>query len=811
MSKVLAFFATILIFCATTHAKELSIEEVQQGVCRVTSMTNGGWFRKTDISMGSGTVYKETADKYYILTNGHVIGGGSSATVEFFRDGYKSVAIPAKIEYTVFRNGTSLDMSVISIDKHIFDKTPNKPRVIQIAPQAYQYKSKDKIYGAGCPNGRWCQLWFARINNVEPNTITFNMPPEGGQSGSGILTTIKDKNGENHTVLVGILSWRYGDDGASQYGGGIGLSRIYDIFKNDKPQPDRINASWKCASKISEVANGKCRLCGKSKEEHYVLWNKKTDSARKDASGQYVLFCEHELSDKSIVQPYETIVKFVDYTKWPGCDRPRPPQNPNPGPPSQEGPPNGGIWPDDSDNAPAPPNAPPSEDEPPTTPESPKEDSRVAELQKRIDSLIGQIKNLEGSNTGLDSQLKVLKNKMTELEAEKSKLEAESSTAKKTAAELESKVTSVVKEKTAIEKALEETKGKIQAVVAEKQEVELNLAHTSSSLDKSFKKNIELEAKVVNTSDELVAEKTEKQKVAEKLAKLTEEHKDQLNKVNIPYISENFGGLGEALSGLFAMLASGAFFTTLWHKFIYPQLVKRLGWFPTQIIGFVGKRKLRKYIDSQKKTSDETVSSGYNNNEAGDIIPDSKPAPELQPESTIELPEIPTKKVISNMSSISVVDIPVKQVNTAASTVSISDIEQKEVKSNNFPTQLFLQNNDTLLGFSPKEWAIKQGLYKQAVKLLREGRLLLPDKSQPLNWEKIGQIIEDYVEERFYTEVKLVDMTPTSNIRDVAYEGYLYYQAVQKLKRGEFNVLGYKEAADAVERYVRQQFMTKTR
>lgn len=122
-----------------------------------------------------------------------------------------------------------------------------------------------------------------------------------------------------------------------------------------------------------------------------------------------------------------------------------------------------------------------------------------------------------------------------------------------------------------------------------------------------------------------------------------------------------------------------------------------------------------------------------------------------------------------------------------------------------------MQNNDSLLGLSAKEWAVKQGIYQKAVKLLKEGRLILPDKSKPLNWEKIGQVIDDYVEESFYTEVKLVDMTPTNNIHHEAYLGYLYYQAVQKLKRGEFNVLGYKEAAEAIERYVRQEFMKKVK
>ena len=39
--------------------------------------------------------------------------------------------------------------------------------------------------------------------------------------------------------------------------------------------------------------------------------------------------------------------------------------------------------------------------------------------------------------------------------------------------------------------------------------------------------------------------------------------------------------------------------------------------------------------------------------------------------------------------------------------------------------------------------------------------------------------------------------------------GFLYRQAVRKLKRGEFNVLGYKDIAKAIEQWVKTEFLKR--
>jgi hypothetical protein len=615
------------------------------------------------------------------------------------------------------------------------------------------------------------------------------MPPEGGQSGSAVLTTITDAKGEKHTAISGILSWRYGEEGKQQWGGGLSLKRTYEIFKSQKPTKDRIPSSWKCAAEVMNA--GKCQRCGKAPNEHYVIYDPRSNRATLTDDGKTALYCDFPTAGLTNAM----VITYKDYlVKRPGCDRPNPQPGPGDGgPPSEDGPPNGGVWPDELEPNPAPP-----AEEPETPTPIPQKDPRITELENRIASLNNQIKALEGSNAGLDAQVKVFKDQLAKLEAEKKALEdaKKSTETAKTAAE-----------KAAAEKAAALAAAQDKLAKEEEAKKQLNSANEKLSAEKAAtdKKLGEAVKTAADTEKKLVAESSSKEEMAKRLAELAEKHKDSLNSLNIPYISSAFGGLGEFLSMVFGALASGAIMTTIWHKFIYPQLVKRLGWFPAKIIGYVAKRKLRKYIEPEKKSSDETVGSGYNNSSGQDVIPTAPPAPYLQPESTIELPEAMIK------------DMATRPVESRTVSVSIGNLPQKPVASPkpaaplDYPTEFFTQNNNSFQGMSVREWAIKSGLYKVAVQKLGAGQLVLSNGTAPANGKKAAQSIEDYVTDRFVDQIRLSNMEPVGNLYHEAYLGFLYWEAVQKLGRGEFSVLGHKEAAEAIDRYVKNEFMKKVR
>ena len=84
LMQVMIFLAMMMLFPALGFAQPLTMDEALEGVCRVTTRT----------AAGSGTVFQEDEDKYYILTNGHVIERSKRGHLEFFQDGYKSALLP---------------------------------------------------------------------------------------------------------------------------------------------------------------------------------------------------------------------------------------------------------------------------------------------------------------------------------------------------------------------------------------------------------------------------------------------------------------------------------------------------------------------------------------------------------------------------------------------------------------------------------------------------------------------------------------------------------------------------------------------
>ena len=110
-----------------------------------------------------------------------------------------------------------------------------------------------------------------------------------------------------------------------------------------------------------------------------------------------------------------------------------------------------------------------------------------------------------------------------------------------------------------------------------------------------------------------------------------------------------------------------------------------------------------------------------------------------------------------------------------------------------------------------EELAFYAHLYKEAVELLKRDRLIVTKKSAPFkvnSQTKAADAIDSYVQNQFLKRVS----SATINRHILYHEamiGFLYKQAIARLKRGEFNVLGYKEVAESVEKWVKTQFMKR--
>lgn len=275
----------MLLFATTVDAKELTLTEVMQATCRVTVEKKNQFDQRAGYTRGSGTVIKEDANKYYILTNGHVASKtGSNVKVEFFNDGFKSAYMPAKVIWRYYNQGTSADAAILEISKSEFKEF--KPRIIPIAPKTHFLNVGDRIYGAGNPAGRWSMAWYARIIRKGPNRIYFNMAPEGGQSGSGILSKVVI-NGEPFTRVSGIVTWRITDNGIV-YGGGVSLSRLYALLEGTATA-DPIPQFYRFPVSTGNI----CRNCQQHKHDHYFI--RKADGQAVQENGRTKLFCSKNL------------------------------------------------------------------------------------------------------------------------------------------------------------------------------------------------------------------------------------------------------------------------------------------------------------------------------------------------------------------------------------------------------------------------------------------------------------------------------------------------------------------------------------
>ena len=187
-------FSVLILFCTTgVLAEPLSLNEVMEGVCRINS--GGGW--------GTGTCIAEDENDYYILTNAHVVGRARTVNVEFFKWGYKTKPIPARVTWRRLQG--SLDAAIIRVNKSHFGNYG--PRVIPLAPEGSRITSNDYIMAAGCPSARWVQGWEGRVIQNQNSRVIFGPRPIGGQSGTGIMVLIPDNDGEYHTRVGILLTW----------------------------------------------------------------------------------------------------------------------------------------------------------------------------------------------------------------------------------------------------------------------------------------------------------------------------------------------------------------------------------------------------------------------------------------------------------------------------------------------------------------------------------------------------------------------------------------------------------------------------
>lgn len=166
---------------------------------------------------GSGIVYDETEDHYWVMTAGHCIVNPQGVvkkegTVKFFHDGYESHDIKSELMWhkrkpgitdingRIFDNTLTediiQDLGVVRIKKEDLRGYPH-PYVVSIAPENYEVSVGDKIVSSGCPGAKWPTAYKGVVHELDNHTFRCLPTPKAGRSGSGVFDEEKD-------LLIGI-------------------------------------------------------------------------------------------------------------------------------------------------------------------------------------------------------------------------------------------------------------------------------------------------------------------------------------------------------------------------------------------------------------------------------------------------------------------------------------------------------------------------------------------------------------------------------------------------------------------------------
>lgn len=235
-NTLLSFIFTFLCLFGVhdVSAKPLTLNEILESTCRVSA----------DGAMGSGTCVASDDNKFYVLTNAHVVNDSTNVELTYWING-SEIRYQGSVDWVKYTNNGTLDIAVISVPKTGLTSTP---RVIELAPDGYKTKASEVIYSAGCPHGGWITAFIGKVRSHDGDTISFWPYPVNGRSGSGIFVNIPDSTGELHTRLVCVLAWSVDD----QYGSGVSLEQIYAALKGQVKEGSKLPKGYKQVSEIND-------------------------------------------------------------------------------------------------------------------------------------------------------------------------------------------------------------------------------------------------------------------------------------------------------------------------------------------------------------------------------------------------------------------------------------------------------------------------------------------------------------------------------------------------------------------------------
>jgi len=187
--RTLSTLLTLMILCigSNCYAKFDDGFKATCKVHRIGRKDNSG-------GVGTGTVFAENKNSYFILTAGHLASKlDDTIYLKFYHSGFESHIMYCSVLYTVF-DITSIedDWAILELKKHVYNKKPYlKPSIIPLAEEPP--KEKEVICSVGCPRASWPTGWIGHVRRVAVNfsgKVTWLKCIPGaiaGRSGSAIM------------------------------------------------------------------------------------------------------------------------------------------------------------------------------------------------------------------------------------------------------------------------------------------------------------------------------------------------------------------------------------------------------------------------------------------------------------------------------------------------------------------------------------------------------------------------------------------------------------------------------------------------
>jgi hypothetical protein len=753
---ILSAFLFFFLY-SPVSAKFLTLNEIGEASCRVNA----------DDAKGSGTSIAQDKQFIYVLTNAHVVGNSRRTTCEFFRYGRKTAPLAGEVIWRAYSEQRVLDFAIIRIPKSLFGSMP--PRIVPLAPPTHIVKKDDYISSAGCPQGRWLQLWEGHaLSTGSQSRVLFTPPPLGGQSGSGVYTLIK---GSTH--LAAVLTWRVDSD----KGGAIHIANFWRAIKGEVNENkfERVPSTWEFAGETSPPKAK--RIEGKTvrKRAYYAL----------GSNGYYYLQTFREgIQWKSVTLP--SGVKVVQWNVLLDVECPFgicppfiPPRNPTP-PPHH---PNPDIpFPNPNDNPDGLPGGDGEGDNPfgkvpPNyVPDNTK--AKIEGLEKRVRELEKERVELEETVNGLNESIK---SKLSEIEALKRDSEGN-------------------REK--IDKLESEISGHLATLGS----LNNNLSQKNEDLEKSLLAIDNLKSDAKAGMEEVTTQRNRfgwlsgglggillwlfslywKLRGKEKVKDVVEDLVDGDEEDNAPAPPLPLEKEPKELPPDHQVQPDmGAIVDFLEHK-VASVLDEKLG----AALGVVGDK-----VDSLERRLTEQ----------------SHPEPAVSHEVHVVLDE-ESRKVLQDPDPVP--EQPHDEHDDCDCDCGDNILDQ--VKSNDdFPdaTSRIRQFIDlkAVDGECITELAFYAHLYRDAVGLLRDNRLVVEKQGKPFkvhHQKKAANAIDTYVRDQFLKRVSTATIESHALYHE-AMIGFLYKESVKKLRRGEFNVLGYKDMAYSIEEWVKTEFLQR--